>query len=187
MLEKRVAIPLDDLMLREYRPEDAPDIVRQINDEQISRYTLNIPYPYGMKDAEDFLTMNRTWSEQGVSLNLAITLKGEDRVIGGIGLMNIEEKFKHAGIGYWLGRSYRGHNYATRCVGVMVRFGFEKLGLWRISAVVFSPNERSRRVLIKNGFVHEGTMRSRYVLDGKRVDGEVYGLIPADLKKQPVH
>ncbi|MGA1866819.1 MAG: GNAT family N-acetyltransferase [Thermoplasmatota archaeon] len=106
-----------------------------------------------------------------------------DKVIGGIGLLNIERKSHHAGIGYWLGRSYWGHNYATRCVRGMVRFGFERLGLQRISAIVFSPNTRSQRVLIKNGFVHEGTMRSRYILDGGRVDGEIYGLIREDLNK----
>lgn len=183
MFEEGEIIPLDDIILRRHRPEDASDIVIQIDDEQVSRYTLNIPYPYGMKDAEDFLSMNRAWSEQGTSLNLAITLKGEDKVIGGIGLLNIERKFHHAGIGYWLGRSYWGNNYATRCVRGMVRFGFERLGLQRISAIVFSPNKRSQRVLIKNGFVHEGTMRSRYILDGGRVDGEIYGLIREDLNK----
>ncbi|MGA1866820.1 MAG: GNAT family N-acetyltransferase [Thermoplasmatota archaeon] len=75
MFEEGEIIPLDDIILRRHRPEDASDIVRQINDVQVSRYTLNIPYPYGMKDAEDFLSMNRTWSEQGTSLNMAITLK----------------------------------------------------------------------------------------------------------------
>ena len=65
----------------------------------------------------------------------------------------------------------------------MVRHGFEQMGLQRISAVIFSPNTRSIKVLEKCGFVHEGTMSDRYVLDGKPVDGEMYGLTKVDWER----
>jgi RimJ/RimL family protein N-acetyltransferase len=95
--------------------------------------------------------------------------------------MNIEEKFNHAEIGYWLGSKYWGQGITSRCVQAMVRFGFQRLGLQRISAVIFSPNTRSESVLRKNGFVHEGTMRDRYVLDGKPVDGEIFAILSRDI------
>ena len=176
MMEDGEVITIGDIALRRYRDEDVKDIVENIDDEAISRFTLNIPYPYGPKDAEDYLDKNDSWYRKGTSLNLAITFKGQDKVIGGIGLMNIEEKFHHAEIGYWIGRKYWGEGIVSRCVHAMVRFGFERLGLQRISAVIFSPNKASQRVLIKNGFLHEGTMKDRYVLDGRPVDGEMFGL-----------
>jgi RimJ/RimL family protein N-acetyltransferase len=181
MLEDGERIICGDIVLRRHSLEDVDSIVKNINDSFVSRYTIHVPYPYTSKDAYDFLEKNQAWYEEGTSLNLAITKEIDDKVIGGIGLMNIEKKFNHAEIGYWLGKEYWGKGITPRCVQAMVRFGFQRLGLQRISAVVFSPNLRSRRVLEKNGFVHEGTMRDRYVLDGKPVDGEMYAIISRDM------
>jgi len=183
MLEKDEVITIGEIVLRPYRDDDVPDIVENINDEAISRFTINIPFPYGPRDAEDFLSKNRKWFLEGSSINLAITYKDSDRVIGGIGLMNIERKFHNAEIGYWLGKDHWGKGIVPKCVHAMVRFGFERLSLQRISAVIFSPNERSKSVLLKNGFVHEGTMRDRYILDGRPVDGEIFGMTKKDLEK----
>ncbi|MBN1389433.1 MAG: GNAT family N-acetyltransferase [Candidatus Thermoplasmatota archaeon] len=182
MLKEEEVLEVDGLVLRRYRMEDADDIVFHINDERISRYTLNIPHPYGSRDAEEFLSRDRKWQDEGTALNLAITSMSERRVIGGIGLMNIDSKCHHAEIGYWLGTAYWGKGIATVCVKRLVRFGFERLGLQRISAVVFSQNDRSQRVLQRGGFEHEGTMRDRYVLDGHPVDGELYGITGKDMK-----
>jgi RimJ/RimL family protein N-acetyltransferase len=177
MLEKDERIAIGEVALRAYRDDDIPGLVEHINDEAITRFTIHIPHPYGENDALDFLQKNSKWYEEGTSYNLAIVRRKDDRVIGGIGLMNIEKQFHHAEIGYWLGKKYWGKGVTSRCVRAMVRLGFERLGLQRISAVIFSPNERSRKVLEKCGFVHEGTMRDRYVLDGKPVDGEIFSII----------
>jgi RimJ/RimL family protein N-acetyltransferase len=182
MMEIGEEIKIGDIVLRQFRNEDADDIVEHINDPSITRFTIHIPHPYGIEDALEFLEKNQKMYEEGTSLNLAITLKENDRVIGGIGLMNIEKKFNHAEIGYWLGQAYWDRGIASRCVQAMVRFGFQRMGLQRISAVIFSPNHRSEKVLLKNGFAHEGTVRDRYILDGKPVDGKIYGIISRDLR-----
>ena len=54
MLEKDEIITIGEIVLRPYRDEDVTDIVENINDEAISRFTLNIAFPYGPRDAEDF-------------------------------------------------------------------------------------------------------------------------------------
>ena len=183
MLENGEVIHVGAIRLRRFRLEDARDIAARINDPEISRFTIQIPYPYGVKDAIDFISNNEVWFEEGSSLNLAITLKEEDSVIGGIGLMNIDRKFNHAEIGYWIGKEYWGKGMVSQCVQAMVRLGFDRIGLQRISAVVFSPNTRSKRILEKNGFKFEGTMRDRYILDGRPADGDIFGITRRDMER----
>ncbi|MGA1848915.1 MAG: GNAT family N-acetyltransferase, partial [Thermoplasmatota archaeon] len=53
--ETEPVIDCGDVVLRRFRMDDIDDIVEHINDRGISRYTLNIPYPYGPEDAIEFL------------------------------------------------------------------------------------------------------------------------------------
>jgi len=54
---------------------------------------------------------------------------------------------------------------------------FQELDILRISGLVYEPNAASRRVLEKNGFVLEGTMKQAVIKDEKIYDLCVYGKI----------
>ena len=54
---------------------------------------------------------------------------------------------------------------------------FETLELERITAMVYAPNIPSRRVLEKNRFSLEGTIRRGAVKDGSIYDVCIYGLL----------
>jgi len=56
-----------------------------------------------------------------------------------------------AELGYMLSRTHWGHGYATEATGAAVSFGFERLRLRAIEALVLASNAPSRRVLDKLG------------------------------------
>lgn len=58
----------------------------------------------------------------------------------------------------------------TEATRLIVGYGFEQLGLYRISLTVFAFNPRARRVYEKAGFVEEGRMRQALKWDGERYD-----------------
>lgn len=178
--EEDMTIACGVVNLRRFRMEDADDIAEKINDRGISRYTLNIPHPYGPDDAINFMVSDMKWFEEGSALNLAIAEKDFDRVMGGIGLMNVEWQNRACEIGYWLGREHWGRGIMPRAVNGLVGYGFKKLKLHRISAVIFAPNTRSCRVMEKCGFFLEGTLRDRYMLEDGMVDGKVYSILSED-------
>ena len=63
----------------------------------------------------------------------------------------------------------------TEAVGRICNQAFATLDILRISARVYAPNIASRRVLEKNGFQLEGTMR-RAVCKGEQVyDMHIFG------------
>jgi ribosomal-protein-alanine N-acetyltransferase len=54
---------------------------------------------------------------------------------------------------------------------------FSLLDVERITAYVYAPNLASRRVLEKNGFSYEGTMKRAVYKDGRFYDQDIYALL----------
>ncbi|MGL4527921.1 MAG: GNAT family N-acetyltransferase, partial [Aestuariivirga sp.] len=67
------------LSLRPLREADAGDIVRQLNNFAVSRWTARVPFPYSTLDAEDFL--RRVAMLGAGNLVAAIVPKETDRLI----------------------------------------------------------------------------------------------------------
>ncbi|MBI2028355.1 MAG: GNAT family N-acetyltransferase [Candidatus Levybacteria bacterium] len=162
-------------ILRPFKKGDEESLVKNINSKNIYRATLNIPYPYTMKDALQWIKKNEDLQKQTsrTSINFAIDIKGD--IVGGIGLSYIES-YK-AEIGYWLTESYWGKGIVTKAIGKITQFGFEHLGLKRIYADVFSFNKASMRVLEKNDYQLEGILRKNVLKDDRLLDEYLYAKI----------
>lgn len=80
-------------------------------------------------------------------------------------------------LGYALARTAWGHGYMTEASREVLRYGFEELGLGLITCTHYTFNERSRRVIEKSGFVHEGTLHGiEATPDSLMQDAESYYL-----------
>ncbi|CAG7659144.1 Putative ribosomal N-acetyltransferase YdaF [Paenibacillus allorhizosphaerae] len=96
---------------------------------------------------------------------------------------DFNQKVNMVTIGYFLAESYWGKGIATKAVNVLVKFLFETVSVNRIQAEVMPLNENSKRVLLKNGFIKEGTIRQANVWAGKGiVDLEIYSILKEDYK-----
>lgn len=65
----------------------------------------------------------------------------------------------------------------SEALKVVLDYGFQSLNLHRIEALVYEFNTPSVKLLLKNGFTKEGTMREDYVVDGKNEDSNCYSLL----------
>jgi len=100
-------------------------------------------------------------------------------IIGTVTL-RLEKDHKRAEIAYWLGVPYWGKGYATDAIKKAIDFGFNSIGLNRIWATVMKKNIASNKVLIKNGFNHEGTFSKHDLKWGNFEDVLYYGLLKED-------
>lgn len=81
-------------------------------------------------------------------------------------------------LGYALARQAWGRGYMTEASHEVLRYGFEELGLELVTCTHYSFNVRSRRVIEKSGFVHEGTIHgAESTPDGLAQDFESYYLM----------
>jgi len=160
------------LILRPYCERDIAELLPLIGSLEVARTTLRIPHPYTEQDARDFLVNIQAEEE----VRLGITLRGDGRLIGGVGL-RVNSPHGHAELGYWLGVPYWGKGYATESAREMLRYGFENLGLHRIFATCFKYNPASGRILKKIGMRYEGCQREHLSKWGQFVDSELYGIL----------
>lgn len=100
-----------------------------------------------------------------------------DTRLGVVSLAPIDERRGWANLGYWIHPDHWGEGHATEAARLVVTHGFEQLRLHRISATIHAPNEASKRVVEKLGFVHEGTKREDDFVDGEYLDRDVYAAL----------
>ena len=151
--------------LRELSAEDAQDMTHLMNCN-ISKYLYNVPDPYSVQDALNFIKSSHSDFKSLTGLHFAIEYrrgKSEPRsnnnllFVGSIGLKNIDLVNKKANLGYWIGEQYWNRGIATECVRLMIDYALSsQLALNEISAYVFPENKASIQVLEKNGMRSNG-------------------------------
>ncbi|MBW2979183.1 N-acetyltransferase [Candidatus Woesearchaeota archaeon] len=159
MSKTKLEIEGERIKLRKLKLSDASDIYKNLQDREMVKWTLNIPWPYKRKDAIKFIRKTHYEMKKKSGYTFGIVLKEINKVIGVVSLIHINQKDKNAELGYWLGKKYWGKGLMTEAVKLMLKFAFEKLKLHRVYAGVFEENIASRRVLEKTGFKLEGVMR----------------------------
>jgi RimJ/RimL family protein N-acetyltransferase len=162
-------------LLRPFKKGDEYSLAKNINNKKIYRNTLNIPYPYTLKDAKDWINKNlkEIKKRKPTKINFGIDIQGE--IVGSIGFGKIENH--KAQISYWLAERYWNQGIMTEAVKLITKFGFEKLKLKRIEAFVFTFNKASKRVLEKAGYKFEGVLRKNSKKDNKFFDDYLFAKI----------
>jgi ribosomal-protein-alanine N-acetyltransferase len=167
------------LLLGAFRAEDAPELQRLAGAREIADTTLAIPHPYLLEHATTWISEhNREGREQ--SATFAIRLLATDRLIGCIGLRDIDRQHSQAELGFWIGVEWWGQGYAREAARATIRFGFEALQLNRIFAHHMVRNPASGRVLVAAGMQQEGVLRQRVVKWGKYEDVVLYAALRDD-------
>lgn len=167
------------LLLWPFKPGDAPIVEELAGDKRVAETTLTIPHPYPSGSAINWIKNHHERAEKQESIIFAIEEKSEGMIIGTVTL-RLEKDHKRAEIAYWLGVPYWGKGYATDAIKKAIDFGFNSIGLNRIWATVMKKNIASNKVLIKNGFNHEGTFSKHDLKWGNFEDVLYYGLLKED-------
>ena len=146
------------LVLRPGWIEDAPALHRVIADEAIVRNLASAPWPYGLADAEAFLSADRKPSEPAM---LIFRRTGaEPELIGSIGFGRRPDG--ELEFGYWIARGHWGRGYATEAGQAVIAAARDSLRLKRLHAGHFLDNPASGRVLERLGFRPTGRIAPRY-------------------------
>ena len=164
------------LLLRPFVAADAPDVQRLANNRNIADTTLNIPHPYDVSAAEEWIaTHAEKWTARELMV-FAVTENTNNDFLGACGL-TISEKFERAEIGYWIGEPYWGQGYCTEAAELVLKFGFEELDLHRIHGSYFARNPASGQVMRKLGMQQEGIAREHTKKWGVFEDLVLWGLL----------
>ncbi|MFN7117040.1 MAG: GNAT family N-acetyltransferase [Saprospiraceae bacterium] len=175
-------IPVNDnIHLSPFRLTDKANLIYYINDAEINRNTLAIPYPYTEKDADEWLKLTLQEEEKFETYANWVIRNERDELIGCIGRQMLYGKDAHTDeVGYWLARPYWGKGIMTDVVKAFCDYWFAQGKVIRFTAAVFYYNKASARVLEKAGFQKEGYLRQHYAKDGQFLDGILYAKLKTD-------
>jgi len=158
------------LLLRPGWTEDAAALHSAIGDHAIIAKLSQVPWPYAMKDAQDFLS--RPWNPLEPQLLAFSRTRGSPRLVGSCGISRLDDG-RHE-IGYWIARPFWGLGFATEAASAMMRIA-RSSGLSNIIARRAVDNPASGRVLMKIGFRPTGRTESIYSAGrGCEVDSFLY-------------
>ena len=157
----------DRLTLRAYRPEDAAELHRLINDWEVCRNLAVVPFPYRRAEADEWIASTIVALAEGRAYQLVIVGHegAQETIVGGVGLRLSQDR-RSAALGYWVGRRFWGHGVASEAAGRLARWGLANLDIERIEATVATDNPGSMAVLRRIGLRHVGEGTETFIARG---------------------
>ena len=174
LVAARGALVGERTRLRELRDDDLPRLVPWWRDPDVAVFNNQVkPQPDAL--VEDTL---RGWSRNDTPGSAAFcieTLDGE--LAGHVALFGAEAQHRCATFGIFLDPARLGQGLGSDATRVMVRYGFETLGLHRIELTVSALNARGIAAYEKAGFAREGLLRRKLFYAGAFRDQVVMGIV----------
>jgi len=185
LMKYNPTLETDRLYLRKLSINDKNAIFDYASDPQIDKY-VGWDYHKSLDDSLEFLDSIVKKYENNEPSDWGIIEKDSDKLVGTIGIFNLNGVHKYIEVGYALSRQYWNKGIMTEALGKVIRFCFEDIGVNRIEANCFTGNKASARVLEKCGFVHEGLLREKFYTKGRFNDVHLFSLLKKEWKKLSV-
>jgi ribosomal-protein-alanine N-acetyltransferase len=165
-------IETERLMLRKISIDDAEDIFHLRTNEDAMRY-INKPKLLSIDDAKEIIKkMN-----EPDRIQWGITLKNKIKIVGTIGYHRIVKEHYRAEVGYMIDPQYWNTGLMSEAITKVIEYGFDKMKLHSIEAIINPSNSISRKILQKFNFIKEGFFKENFFFEGEFFDSEVYSLV----------
>ena len=172
------------LRLRPLETSDTPAIQKAAGAREIADTMISIPHPYPANEAERYVARQQSERKEGHSVTFTIEHKAEGWFCGLVEVRRIDREHSLAELSFWLAVEAWGRGYMSEVVQVIVRYGFEDLGLNRLYAYHMMRNPACGRILEKNGFKQEGLLRQRVRKWGQFEDVALWAVLRQDWQKK---
>lgn len=166
------------LRLRPFRPADLAGLHAIQSRPEVVRYLY-----WGVRTLDevrvvlaDRLHQDRI-VEEGGRLNLAMERRDTGALVGDVNLVWLSRVHRQGEIGFVLHPDHHGRGYAREGAEVMLRLGFEGLGLHRIIGRCDGRNAASARVMAKLGMRREAHLRENELVKDEWTDELVYAML----------
>lgn len=154
-----------NIQLRKWTMSDKESLKVLCNTVDRQYLSDRLPSPYTDSDAEWWIN-KVTEAECKTGLFRAVVVNGQ--VVGSISVECREDVYRIDGeLGYMLLTDHWSQGIMTQAVAQITHLAFELLDIQRITAHAFAPNIASARVLEKNSYEKEATIRKGAIKNGE--------------------
>jgi len=175
----------DRLLLRPFRDDDLdafhsiqrrPDVVRYLYWEPRTR-----------DESREMLARRKLQvaiDKEGDGLHLAAELRATGELVGHFSLLFASQEHRQGEIGFVVHPDQHGRGYATEGARLMLRLGFEELGLHRIIGRCDARNEASASLMERLGMRREAHLVENEFIKGEWTDELDYAMLEREWRTQ---
>ena len=165
------------LMLRPLTPDDLEAVHSWAQNPENTRYMAFGPNTED--DTRAFLSIAKAGKD------FAVVLKETDKVIGSCGIYPDSDN-DTAELGWILHMDHWKHGYGTELCGELIKYGFETLGLRRLTAPCAAVNYGSCRIMERNGMRREALHIKAFWarVDKEWIDAARYAILAEEYNKR---
>jgi ribosomal-protein-serine acetyltransferase len=157
------------------------ETVFNLIEANVDHLSLHLPWVKYMTSIDhfmNFIKVSKLKMDSGDEISCVIFY--QDKIVGRIGLYQIDYNNNCASIGYWLGKEFQGHGIISQSAIALMKHAFDKLKLNRIELRCSTTNLKSQNIAERIGFVKEGILRQAEKHDDHFVDLLVYSYLKED-------
>jgi len=164
------------LIFRAIRDTDVNEIFALRSNPELMQY---IPRPMvtNLEEAREHIKMIQDKIDTNEGINWAMTEKGKDKLIALIGFYRTQIEHYRSEIGYMLLPEYQNKGYITEAIQTLLDYGFNKMGLHSVEAIIDPRNSASEKVLQKNGFIKEAHFVENFFFNEEFLDSVHYSIL----------
>jgi len=170
-----------ELILKKVEPQDANDLFEILTNESLFKYRPGNP----LKTLDSVKNVIGHYERDFLkhkTIFLGIYMKEENNKLVGIGeIFGFDDKASRVEVGYTINENFWGKGIATYATQMMVDFLFTTVVVNSIQATTMPINVKSKNVLERCGFTHEGTLRQVKHWTGLGiVDLDMYSILKSE-------
>lgn len=186
MLRPTYPLLTERLSLRPFRDDDLdafhaiqsrPDVVRYLYWEARSRDET--------REMLERRMLQTAIEREGDGLHLAADLPASNGLVGHFSLFFASQEHRQGEVGFVMHPDHHGHGYGTEGARLMLRLGFEELGLHRIIGRCDGRNTASARVMEHLGMRREAHLVENEWIKGEWTDELVYAMLDREWRALP--
>lgn len=172
-----------DIVLQKIRIKSAREIFECMDNsrEFLREWLPFVDMTKTWKDTEKYIRSVHEGSD--AHQNMGFEVRYKDKIVGLIGLKDIDLVNNKSEIGYWLTRDATGKGIMTQSCKALLQYVFRELKMNKIWIRCAVENVRSCNIPKQLGFTFEGTERQGEFLHGKYLDLKIYSLLKKEWEK----
>ncbi len=185
LFEKFPHLESNELILKKVEFDDYNDLFEILSNENLFKYRPGNPWKT-LEAVKNVIGHYERDFNKHKTIFLGIYYKRSNNKLVGIAeIFEFDEKANRVEVGYTVNENYWGKGIATNATNMMLDFLFNIIEVNSIQATPMPVNEKSKNVLERCGFIHEGTLRQfKHWTGNGIVDLEMYSILKSDYDRK---
>jgi RimJ/RimL family protein N-acetyltransferase len=181
MLRPTFPLLTERLLLRPFGDDDLDALHAMQSRPEVTHYLYWEPQSRDeSREMLERLKKMTAIDDESDALRLAAVLSDSGILIGDFSLRRASREHNQGEIGFIVHPDHQGKGYATEAAAVLLRLGFEELGLHRIVGRADARNAASAGLMERLGMRREAHLRENEFVKGEWVDEAIYAILATE-------